>query len=373
MGIEIERAHGIYLYSPCGRRWADLCAGVSVSALGHGHPRVLEAAWQQMQRHMHLMVYGEYIIGAQALLAQKLASLLPSALQCVYFVNSGSEAIEAALKLAKRFTRRHEIICMNHAYHGGTHGALSMHGSEDYKRPFRPLLPDVRQIRFNCIDDLELISRHTACVVAEPIQAEAGVALPSDNYLPMLRRRCSDTGALLILDEVQTAMGRTGSMFAFERYGIVPDMLVLAKALGGGMPLGALVSSHQIMSAFMSNPVLGHITTFGGHPVSCAASLAMLEVIIEEGLAEMASAKSALFKGLLSVCPAIAEVRGEGLLLAARLRSGVNTTEYLSRLLAAGIATDGFLYCPDAFRIAPPLTITEQEIRQVCSIINSIA
>jgi acetylornithine/succinyldiaminopimelate/putrescine aminotransferase len=287
-------------------------------------------------------------------------------------LNSGSEAVEAALKLAKRHTGRTQIIAMRRAYHGSTHGAMSLMDSEDRVRPFRPLLPDVDFIAFNNEAELSAITERTACVIAEPIQAEAGVALPENDYLQKLRHRCTQTGAMLIFDEVQTALGRVGDMFAFAKYGALPDMLVLAKALGGGMPLGALLSAHDVMNSFTHSPVLGHITTFGGHPVSCAASLAMLEVMEEEKLVEQVQHKSLLFKRLLAACPAIVEVRGEGLLLAAQVAQGVDMVAFLRKMMEAGLLTDGFLHCPNAFRIAPPLNITSEEITMVCQTIAKL-
>ena len=369
MAIEVERAEGIYLYAPDGRRWIDLAAGVSVSALGHGNPRVVEAVRRQAERYMHLMVYGEYVQSPQVRLARRLAELLPPQLSCVYFVNSGSEAIEGAVKLAKRFTGRTEIAAFRNAYHGSTHGALSLMSNEEYKRPFRPLLPDVKFLNFNDIGDLEQISKRTACVVAEPVQAEAGAVTPQNDFLLHLRRRCTDTGALLVFDEVQTAMGRTGAVFAFQKYGAVPDILVLAKSLGGGMPLGAFIASQELMNALANAPALGHITTFGGHPVSCAAGLAALEVLMDEKLTQQAASKSAAIRHLLGKCPAIKEIRGEGLLLAVRLASADALQAFLGRALANGIATDGFLHCPTAFRIAPPLIITHAQIEEACQII----
>jgi acetylornithine/succinyldiaminopimelate/putrescine aminotransferase len=372
IGIEIEHAEGIYLYAPGGKQYIDLVAGVSVSALGHGHPRVVEAVKKQAERYMHLMVYGEYVQSPQVLLAQRLTSLLPPSLSSVYFVNSGSEANEGAMKLAKRYTGRSEIIAFRNAYHGSTHGVLSLMSNEEYKRPFRPLLADIQHLTFNNIADLEKITTRTACVIAEPIQAEAGVIVPQNGFLQRLRQRCKETGALLIFDEVQTGMGRTGTLFALEKYGVVPDILTLAKALGGGMPLGAFIASPALMSALTHHPALGHITTFGGHPVSCAASLAALEALLDEKLVEQVNNKSLQIKTLLSNHPAIKEVRGEGLLLAVELGDADLLQTFMHKALAAGIVVDTFLSCPTAFRIAPPLIITEQQIEQVCNVICEI-
>jgi acetylornithine/succinyldiaminopimelate/putrescine aminotransferase len=286
MLLEIVRAEGIYMYGPDGTKYMDLISGVSVSNTGHGHPKVKEAVKNQVDLYMHLMVYGEIIQNPQVKYAQKLTELLPSALSSCYFVNSGSEAVEGALKLAKRFTGRSRIVSFRNAYHGSTHGALSIQGSEIYRNAFRPLLPDTFQIDFNDDSALEAIDSKTACVIVEPVQGEAGIIFPENNFLTKIRKKCNSAGALLIFDEIQTGFGRLGRMFAFERFGVVPDILLLAKALGGGMPLGAFISSNEIMSSLITNPSLGHITTFGGHPVCCAAGLASLNIIIDERLAE---------------------------------------------------------------------------------------
>ncbi|GHT12250.1 aspartate aminotransferase family protein [Bacteroidia bacterium] len=372
ISIEIERAEGIYLYAPDGTRYTDLIAGVSVSALGHGHPRVVEAVQRQAARYMHLMVYGEYVQSPQVLLAQRLTALLPSSLSNVYFVNSGSEANEGAIKLAKRHTGRSEVIAFGSAYHGSTQGVLSLMDDEDYKRNFRPLLPDIQHLAFNSIAHLERITARTACVVAEPIQAEAGVIVPQNNFLQALQKRCKQVGALLILDEVQTGMGRTGTFFAFEKYGIVPDILTLAKALGGGMPLGAFVASQAIMNSLLHNPTLGHITTFGGHPVSCAAALAAIQSLIDEGWISQVEQKSQRIKQRIAAHAKVKAVRGEGLLLAVDMGSAERCQTAMQQLLRAGIVVDTFLFCPTAFRIAPPLIITSAQIDEVCDIIGAV-
>ncbi|NSW94875.1 MAG: aspartate aminotransferase family protein, partial [Bacteroidales bacterium] len=315
---------------------------------------------------MHLMVYGEMIQYPQVRYAELLAEILPSSLNTCYFVNSGSEAVEGALKLAKKYTGRSRIVSFKNSYHGSTHGALSVQGSERYKNPFRPLLPDVYFADFNDLKSLSLIDCRTACVITEPVQAEAGVVCPADGFLEKLRQRCTETGALLIFDEVQTGLGRTGSMFAFERYNAIPDILVLAKALGGGMPLGAFIASREIMSVLMQNPPLGHITTFGGHPVCCAAGLASLEVIIEENLISECTKKSDLFRSLLKH-QLIKEIRGEGLLLAVKLPAPEYAEYAISNCVKYGIILDYFLFCNDSFRIAPPLTISNEEISLACS------
>lgn len=363
--LEIERAKGVFMYSPSGEKYLDLISGVSVSNTGHGHPRVVEAVRNQAESYMHLMVYGEMIQSPQVQYAAELARILPPGLDTCYFVNSGSEAIEGALKLAKRFTGRSRIIYFKNAYHGSTHGAMSIQGSEKYRSAFRPMLPDTWQINFNDFGGLDAIDHKTACVVAEPVQAEAGVILPSSGFLEEIRQRCSANGALLIFDEAQTGFGRTGALFASLKFGVTPDIIVLAKALGGGMPLGAFISSKKIMQALLMKPELGHITTFGGHPVCCAAGLASLRVILEEKLTEACPAKSALFKNGLKH-PIISEIRGEGLLLAVKLTKPEYVSRVISHAPGYGIILDYFLFCDDAFRIAPPLTISHEEISYAC-------
>ena len=365
MMIEIVRAEGVFMYGPDGKKYFDLISGVSVSNTGHRHPKVVEAVKNQVDFYMHLMVYGEIIQSPQVKYAERLAEILPPELNTCYFVNSGSEAVEGALKLAKRFTGRSRIISFNNSYHGSTHGALSIQGSEFYRNAFRPLLPDTYQVGFNDENSLDSIDDKTACVIIEPVQGEAGVIYPENGFLEKIRSKCNSTGTLLIFDEIQTGFGRTGFMFAINRFGVVPDILLLAKALGGGMPLGAFISSKEIMSALVSNPPLGHITTFGGHPVCCAAGLASLNVIIEEKLVETCNTKSSLFKKELNH-PLISGVRGEGLLLAVQLTD----PEYVQYVIAHapdyGLILDYFLFCKNAFRIAPPLTISEDEISMAC-------
>jgi acetylornithine/succinyldiaminopimelate/putrescine aminotransferase len=369
--VEITRAKGVYMYGPEGQEYIDMISGVSVSNTGHGHPAVIDAVKKQVDQYMHLMVYGEIIQSPQVKYAEKLSEILPPALSSCYFVNSGSEAVEGALKLAKRYTGRSRIVSFKNAYHGSTHGALSVQGSELYRNSFRPLIPDVYQIEFNDEKSLEIIDSSVACVIIEPVQGEGGIIYPEDDFLKKLRIKCTSSGSLLIFDEIQTGFGRTGFMFALDRFGVVPDILLLAKALGGGMPLGAFISSKEIMSALISNPVLGHITTFGGHPVCCAAGLAALNVIIEGNYAEKCLAKSVLFKKELTH-PLISEVRGEGLLLAVKLKK----PEYIHYIIAHapeyGLILDYFLFCSDAFRIAPPLIISEEEISEACRRMNKL-
>jgi len=366
--LEFESARGCYLYTHEGKACLDLISGIGVSNIGHSHPKVIAAITAQAEKYMHLMVYGEYVQAPQVLFAEKLASLLPQQLQCTYFVNSGAEAVEGALKLAKRHTGRTEIIAFKNSYHGSTHGALSVMGNEEYKQAYRPLLPGIRFIGFNNPDDLQSISTETACVLVETIQGEAGIRVPDVDYMQVLRKRCTETDTLLILDEIQVAFGRTGKLFAFEHFDIVPDILVLAKALGGGMPIGAFVSSNNIMSVLNENPILGHITTFGGHPVCCAAGLAALNVLLDESLADSVAEKEALFRSLL-VHPAIREVRGKGLLLSVELESFELNKNVIDRCIENGIITDWFLHCSNSMRIAPPLIISHDEIRMACGII----
>ena len=356
------------MYSPNGKAYVDLVSGFAVSNVGHRHPKVVQAIKDQVDKYMHLAVYGEYVQAPQVRFAEKLVSVLPDSLNSVYFVNSGAEATEGALKLAKRFTGRAEIISCHNAYHGSTHGALSVMGNEYYKKAYRPLLPEIKFFNFNNEDDLLLISESTACVIVESIQGEAGVVVPTLAYLKKLRERCSETGTLLIMDEIQTGFGRTGKLFAFEHYGIVPDILLLAKGIGGGMPIGAFVANRNVMGALKDNPILGHITTFGGHPVTCAAGLANLEVILEENLMDGVEEKEDLFRKLLKH-PLIKEIRGKGLMLSIQLDS-FEQVEAVSRLcVEKGIIIDWFLHCDTALRIAPPLIITLEEIEYCCKTI----
>ena len=364
--LEITRAEGIYMFGPGGKKYIDLISGVSVSNTGHCHQKVTEAVKNQVDLYMHLMVYGELIQNPQVKYAERLTGILPSGLDSCYFVNSGSEAVEGALKLAKRYTGRSRIISFRNSYHGSTHGALSIQGNETYKNAFRPLLPDTFLLNFNDIEALDAIDKSVACVIVEPVQGEGGIIFPENDFLSKLRNKCDSTGSLLIFDEIQTGFGRLGRMFAIDRFGVRPDILLLAKALGGGMPLGAFISSVEVMSSLVTNPSLGHITTFGGHPVCCAAGLASLNVIIEEGLAEKSNLKSDLFKEKL-VHPLISEVRGEGLFLAVR----VNDPSYIPYIIAHapdyGLVLDYFLFCNDAFRIAPPLIINDNQITDACN------
>jgi acetylornithine/N-succinyldiaminopimelate aminotransferase len=369
--LEIERAEGLYMYGKSGEKYLDLVSGVSVSNIGHRHPGVVKAVKEQVDLYLHLMVYGEMIQNPQVQYAHKLAGLLPADLNNCYFVNSGSEAVEGALKLAKKFTGRSRIISFKNSYHGSTHGALSVQGSETYRNAFRPLLPDTWQISFNDFSALDSIDNRTACVIIEPVQAEAGVIYPVRRYLEAIRQKCSEKGALLIFDEAQTGFGRLGSMFALEKFNVIPDILVLAKALGGGMPLGAFISSKEIMSSLVSNPGLGHITTFGGHPVCCAAGLASLEVIIDEDLISGCKEKSDLFRKEL-IHPLIKEIRGDGLLMAVELIKPELIHYIIAHAPEHGLILDYFLFCDNAFRIAPPLIIKNDEVRLACSLIKEL-
>lgn len=372
MLIEVARAEGSFFYTPEGKRYFDLVAGVSVSNVGHANSEVVRAVQEQAANYMHVMVYGEMVERPQVEYARRIAELLPGDLDCVYFVNSGAEAVEVALKLAKRYTGRTKLISMRRAYHGSTHGAMSMMGTpegEEWKAEFRPLLPDVKSINFNSFDDLMEITERTAGVLCEVVQGEAGVRLPNPEWLRALRDRCSEVGALLIFDEIQTGMGRTGEMFAATKYGITPDVVCLAKAFGGGMPLGGVAANRQILDSFTHNPCLGHITTFGGHPVCCAAGLAALNYLVNNNVVDNVERKGKLFEERVSLHPKVREIRRSGLLLAVELGS----SDYLYKLMEIfkeeGIMSDWFLYCDTAFRISPPLTISDSEIEECCTII----
>jgi acetylornithine/succinyldiaminopimelate/putrescine aminotransferase len=369
LALEITKAEGVYLFDISGKKYMDLISGISVSNTGHRHPKVVQAIKDQADNYLHLMVYGEYIQSPQVKLAGELAKLLPKNLNNCYFVNSGSEAVEGALKLAKRCTGRKKIVAFKNAYHGSTHGALSVIGDEKYQKPFGPLLPDIAHIEFNSIDELIVITSETACVIVEPVQGEAGIVVGTHEFLKALRKRCDETGTLLIFDEIQTGMGRTGTIFAFEKYDIIPDILLLAKGLGGGMPLGAFISSREIMQTLTHNPVLGHITTFGGHPVSCAAALANLRVIINEKLIENIQYKSDLFIQHLSKSKFIRQIRVAGLMIALQLDNYAHVKRVIDRCIENGVIIDWFLFNDSSIRIAPPLTINEEQIKEACQVI----
>ncbi len=371
MGLEIERTEGIYLYGPDGKKYIDLISGIAVSSLGHQHPRIIKAVEDQVKRHMHVMVYGEFVQSPQVQLAKALADTLPEKLSRVFFVNSGSEAIEGAMKLAKRFTGRYKFIAFRNAYHGATHGALSLNYDEHFKQAFMPLLPGIDFLDLGNISQLEVIDETIAAVVIEPVQGEAGVRIAEKTFYQKLQQKCIETGTLLIADEIQTGFGRTGTFWAFEQFGFVPDILTTAKAMGGGMPLGAFISSEEIMKSLQTNPVLGHITTFGGHPVSCAASLAALNELQESGIYKLASKKADLFKSLL-VHEKIREIRNLGLMMAVQFDSFEIVEKIINKSMEAGIITDWFLHCDSAIRIAPPLIITEEQIKESCRILLSV-
>ena len=369
MGLEIVGGEGVYLIDAAGKRYLDLIAGIGVSALGHNHPAVVRAVQEQAGTYMHTLVYGEFVLGPQVELATLLCSRLPASLDNVYFTNSGTEATEGAMKLAKRATGRAEIISATRSYHGSTQGAASLMWPKDFTRPFHPLLPGIRHLDFNCDRCLERITERTAAVILETVQAEWGIRKPRREWLRAVKRRCERVGALLILDEIQAGMGRTGTLFAFEQYGVVPDILLLAKGFGGGMPLGAFVAGRRVMQTLTENPVLGHITTFGGHPVSCAAGLATLRALTEQPeLIAAVPEKEALFRELL-VHPKILDVRSAGLWMAVELTDFDAVRATIAGCLERGLITDWFLWNERSLRVAPPLTITEEEIRWACGVV----
>ena len=367
--IEVERAEGIYLYGPDGQRYMDLVSGFNVSNIGHRHPKVLAAIHQQLEKFMHITVYGEFVQAPQVELATALLEVLPATYGSVYFTNSGAEAVEGSMKVAKKYTGRREIIAAKKAYHGSTQGALSLIGNEEYRTAYAPLLPEVSFIDYNEPSDFEKISERTAAVIVEAIQGEAGVRVPSKEYMQALRKRCDETGALLIFDEIQTGFGRTGKLFAFEHFDIVPDILMLAKGIGGGMPLGAFIAPKEVMAVIKDNPMLGHITTFGGHPVSCAAAKASLKVIQEENLLDQVTEKANLFRTELDI-PQIKEIRGLGLMMCLQLENFDQVYAVSNYCAEKGIIIDWYLHCETALRIAPPLTISMDEIQEACKIIR---
>lgn len=366
--IEVEKAEGIYLYGPKGEKYIDLISGIGVSNVGHRHPKVLNAIQGQLDKYLHLMVYGEYVQSPQARLAKAICDTLPESLDNAYLVNSGSEAVEGALKLAKRYTGKPNLVSCVNAYHGSSHGALSVGGNEIFKQAYRPLLPGVSHIMYGEFSDLATINSATAAILIETIQGEAGIRVATKEYFQALRKRCDETGTLLILDEVQCGFGRTGKFWAFEHFGIVPDIVVCAKGMGGGMPIGAFIANKEVMGAFKNNPILGHITTFGGHPVSSAASLATIQVLQEEKLIEEVDKKANLFKTLL-VHPKIKSIRNKGLLMAVEFESFNALKPIIDSAIKLGVITDWFLFCDDSMRIAPPLTISLEQIHDACAVI----
>jgi len=372
VGIEIARADGCYIFDTDGKRYLDLVSGIAVTNIGHRHPHVIERIKAQLDLYQHVIPFGEFSQDPQNKLADKLASLLPDQLNCSYFVNSGTEANEAALKLAKRATGRHEIVAMKRSYHGGTHGSLSVSGNEVKKQQFRPFVPGTTFIDFNEENQLNHITEKTAAVIVEPIQGDAGVRIPSKQYLKALREKCNEKGALLIFDEIQTGMGRTGSLFAFEQFNVVPDILTIAKAFGGGMPIGAFISSRENMALLTHDPILGHITTFGGHPVCCAAALANLEVLTEkENWLSEVNEKGQLIARLLQH-DRVKEIRQIGLMLAIELNTAEEVDRVIEALLKEGIIGFYFLSTRNAFRLAPPLCISTEEIHWACKRITNV-
>ncbi len=361
IGIEVERAEGVYIYDTAGKSYIDLIAGFSVCNIGHSHPKVIAAIEQQIKQYMHVIVYGEFIQSPQVQYAQTLLSLLPENLQSIYFTNSGAEAAEGAMKLAKRVTKRTRIIAFDGAYHGSTQGALSVMGDEYFRNAYRPLLPDIMHLRYNHLEDIELIDHHVACVIVEPVQAETGVTAASAAWLKALRAKCDALCILLIFDEIQSGFGRTGTLFAFEQYGVIPDILLTGKALGAGLPLGAFISSPAMMGTLTYDPVLGHITTFGGNPVTCAAGKAGLEVLLESGwMNEVKQKETYLVEALTH--PAIIDKQYKGLWMSLQFVTPELTKKIAANCVANGVITDWFLFAEDRIRIAPPLSITMEEL-----------
>ena len=368
LALEIVAAEGCTLTDASGNQYIDLIGGISVANVGHRHPKVVAAIKDQVDQYLHVMVYGEFVQSPQVQYARLLAENLPPSLSSVYFTNSGAEAVEGAMKLAKRATGRAGIAAFNNSYHGSTQGALSILGSEYWRNAYRPLLPGIDHLNYNSFEDLERITDKTACVIAETVQAEGGIHPPQKEWLQALQARCRETGALFVLDEIQAGFGRTGKLWGFEHFGIVPDILLLGKALGGGMPLGAFIAGIELMNHLTDNPVLGHITTFGGHPVCCAAGKAALQALLDENLEEGVADKEALFKSLL-LHPSIKAVRSFGLWMAIEFDSFETCKGVIDRCIQKGVVTDWFLFAGNCLRISPPLTISEEEIRKACEII----
>ena len=370
LAFEIKKAEGCLLYDTNRKEYIDLIGGISVANVGHRHPKVVEAIKKQLDAYMHVMVYGEFIESPQVQYAKLLTDNLPPSLNSVYFTNSGAEAIEGSMKLAKRITNRTQIIAFRNSYHGSTQGALSIIGDEYWRSAFRPLLPDVLHLEYNSFKSLDEISEKTACVIAETVQAEAGIIVPSKEWMQALRKKCTESGTLLILDEIQAGFGRTGKLWGFENFEIVPDVLILGKALGGGMPLGAFIGDKKMMDAFTRNPVLGHITTFGGHPVCCAAGMAAMKVLLEEKIINGVKAKEELFK-LLLVHPKIKATRSFGLWMAVEFDFFATNKKIIDHCIENGVMTDWFLFAPNCLRISPPLIVSEKQITEACNTILS--
>ncbi len=369
--LEIVRAEGCKLYDADGKEYIDLIGGISVCNVGHRHPKVIDAIKEQVDNYLHIMVYGELVQSPQVQYARKLTDHLPASLNSVFFTASGSEATEGAMKLAKRFSNRTQIVSFKNSYHGSTQGALSVMGSEYWQQAFRPLLPDILQLNYNSFEDIDNITERTACVIAETVQAEAGVIAPQHGWLKALRKKCDETGTLLVLDEIQCGFGRNGTLWAFEQFAVVPDILLLGKALGGGMPLGAFVADKKIMDSLTHDPVLGHINTFGGHPVCCAAGLAAFKVLLDEKLVDGVKAKEQIFISLLHNSN-IKAVRSRGLMMAVEFESFEINKKIIDALIAKGIFTDWFLFAANCLRIVPPLTISDEEITLACTKIIAV-
>ena len=369
LALEIVKAEGCTLTDASGKTYIDLIGGISVANVGHRHPVVIDAIQKQLDAYLHIMVYGEFIESPQVQYAKLLTEHLPQNLNSVYFTNSGAEAVEGAMKLAKRVTGRTQLIAFNDSYHGSTQGALSIMGDEYWRQAYRPLLPDVLHLRYNHFESLGEISNQTACVVVETVQAEAGVIAPAKDWMQALRKKCTETGTLLVMDEIQAGFGRTGKLWGFEHFNIEPDVLLLGKALGGGMPLGAFIADKQLMDAFTENPVLGHITTFGGHPVCCAAGMAAMKALLEEGHIEKVKQKESLFLSLLE-SEKIKAVRSFGLWLAVEFDSFETNKKVIDTCIKAGVLTDWFLFASNCLRISPPLVILEEEIEKACGVIS---
>lgn len=371
LALDIVRAKACTMVDADGKEYLDLIGGISVCNIGHAHPKVVEAIKEQAEKYLHIMVYGELVQSPQVQYAKALTDRLPSSLNSIFFTASGSEATEGAMKLAKRYTSRTQIISFKNSYHGSTQGALSIMGDEYWRNAFRPLLPNTMQLRHNNLEDLQNITTETACVIAETIQAEAGVLTPSKEWMQALRKKCSEVGTLLILDEIQCGFGRNGSLWAFEQFDIVPDVLLLGKALGGGMPLGAFVADKSVMDTLTENPVLGHINTFGGHPVCCAAGLAAFKALCDEQLIEGVFEKEKLFKEHLKALPI--QINSHGLMMAIYFKDFNENKAIINELIEEGIFTDWFLFASNCLRIAPPLCITDVEIKLACDKIVAVA
>lgn len=368
MALEINKASGMYMWDADGKKIMDLIAGISVCNVGHSHPAVVNAIKEQAEQYMHLLVYGELIQTPQVAFATLLTQHLPSSLNSVYFTNSGAEAVEGAMKLAKRYTGRTEILAFEKSYHGSTQGAMSIMGDETWRNAYRPLLPDIQHLQYNTWEAIDHITERTACIILETVQAEAGVHAPQKEWLQAIREKCTATGTLMVLDEIQCGLGRNGTLWAFEQAEVVPDILLLGKALGGGMPMGAFIADREIMWVLTNNPVLGHMTTFGGHPVICAAGMAGFKVLLEEDLVPGVKAKGQLFHDYLKH-PAIKAIRSLGLMMAVEFESFAVNKKVIDRCIEKGLLTDWFLFAPECLRIAPPLIISEEEIRKACDII----